>query len=110
MTSDFSIGMFDSSDPEQVSEREESAATREAALLRVGLLLLSDYEGRRWLWEKMALCGTLRHPVVEGDTHATYFNLGMANVGRVLLDEAMHYPDLYCMMIKEAQERSARGL
>lgn len=64
--------------------------------------ILGTRQGRRVLWDLLAVTGIYRQPRVVGDPGATDFNCGGLNVGLILYADCLTVsPDLTAMMIKE---------
>lgn len=92
---------YDASDPAAVNKaRQKSSRTRRARLEFVeGMLTLP--QGRAWLFNLMDKCFIFGNAVVQNDTHATYFNLGQQNIGKLVLQDVQAFPELYVTMINE---------
>ena len=95
---------YDASDVEEVTKaRKKSGRNRRARLDFVqGMMTLP--EGRRYLYELMDRCFIFGNPLVAGDTHATYFNLGQQNIGKLVLQDVQSFPEFYVLMVAEAKE------
>ena len=52
----------------------------------------------------MGKCFIHGNPVVQGDPHATYFNLGQQNIGKLILQDVQEFSELYILMVKEAKD------
>ncbi len=94
---------YDSSDPAQVNKAKSHAGRRKTKRLSFIQKMMEDPEGRRWIWEFMESCRVFSNPVVTGDTHLTYFQLGEQNVGKHLLFDTQAFPALYLQMTQEAK-------
>jgi hypothetical protein len=94
---------YDASDVEEVSKaRKKSGRNRRARLDFVqGMMTLP--EGRKYLWELLEKCFVFGNPVVVGDTHLTYMNLGQQNIGKMVLQDVQEFSDLYLKMVEEAK-------
>lgn len=95
---------YDASDPEQVNKSRKSAGRNRRARLEFVEGMMTLPQGRKWLWELMSKCFIHGNPVVQGDTHATFFNLGQQNIGKLVLQDVQEFPELYVQMVKEAKE------
>lgn len=95
---------YDASDPEQVNVARKQAGSNRKARLEFVEAMLRLPQGRKWLWEFMKKCFVYGNPVRDGDTHMTYFNLGMQNAGKMLLADTQEFPELYAEMAKEGRE------
>jgi hypothetical protein len=96
---------YNAGDAQHVAKREKSAKTRnlqkKAALRR----LMSDAEGRMWMWELLTRCGVY-HSSYSSDALAMAFREGHRNIGLHLTAEINHLsPELYMKMVNENQER-----
>jgi hypothetical protein len=64
--------------------------------------VLSTSDGRKVLWDILAISGLYRQPRVAGDPAGTDFNCGALNVGLMLYADCLTVsPDLTAMMMKE---------
>jgi hypothetical protein len=95
---------FDASDSEQVNKSRKVAGRNRRARLDFVEGMMTLPQGRKWLWELMEYCSVHGSPVVQGDTHATYFNLGQQNIGKRVLADVQEFSALYVQMVKEAKE------
>lgn len=96
---------YNAADPEMVNAARKRSARKKKKDLEVVRLLLSHAEGRAYLWNIMEFGHVHGNPVVPGDPHATYFNLGMQNYGKMILMDVMQFPTEYVMMCNEARNR-----
>lgn len=95
---------YDSSDPEQVNKAHQKASTARRDELDFVKAIMDLPQGRKWMYNFLATCNSFGNPVVPGDTHLTYHNLGAQNLGKKLLqdiDEAA--PAEYVLMMREAR-------
>lgn len=96
---------YDASDPQQVNTARKKASRKNAKRLEVVAALMQHKDGRRWIHEQLDWCHIYGNPVIPGDTHATYFNLGQENIGkRLLADVVAAAPEQYILMLQEAKE------
>lgn len=95
---------FDASDPEAVNVSRKKAGRKRRERLEFVEGMMTLHQGRKWLWELMEKCFVHGNPLVQGDTHATYFNLGQQNIGKLVLQDVQEFPELYVKMVKEAKE------
>lgn len=95
---------YDASDPEQVNTSRKKAGRNRRARLEFVEGMMTLPQGRKWLWELMGKCFIHGNPVVHGDTHATFFNLGQQNIGKLVLQDVQMFPELYVLMVKESKE------
>lgn len=96
-------GSFDASNPEEVKVARKRVRRTDKNRRKVVEALMQHEDGRRWLWQQMESCFIFSDPVVAGDTHLTYKNLGRQDVGKQLLSDCMFFSDLYVLMAKEAR-------
>lgn len=96
---------YNASDPEHIKKAQKKSAHNKAKRLGVMQAILKDKDGREWLYDLIEGVQPYGVHIVPGDTHATYFNWGMQNAGKILTQEAMEFPDLYIMMCNEAKNR-----
>lgn len=96
---------YNAADPVQVNTARKKGARLERERLEVIEALLQNEKTRAWLWDLIAGIAPHSNPVVPGDTHATYFNLGQQNVGKQLLMDAIQFPELYMKMASESKTR-----
>lgn len=96
---------FDASDPLQVNNARKKAGRKKREDLDFIQGVMSLAQGRKWVYEFLKECDVYGNPIVQGDTHATYFNLGKRNIGQLLLQDVQQFDDYYLKMLKEARER-----
>lgn len=75
-------------DPAQVkkaAEKQQSIRDRELNDLRTVMGLV---EGRRLLWRVIGICAPMKNPFHQ-ESHVMAFNVGMGEIGRIVLDDAM---------------------
>lgn len=66
--------------------------------------ILSNKEGRRFVWGLLTQCGVFKVSYV-GNANDTIFNEGKRNIGlKLLQDVTTANPDLYLKMAKESEE------
>ena len=103
--SDAELGPGDTPDlnnPRQVKAREKRAKAREGLRKRFILKLLSDRDGREWMWELLSRGRVFTTSFVAGDSHATAFQEGMRNLALTVLAEIP--PASLKTMLDEADE------
>lgn len=90
-------------DPEQVKkagEKQQSTRDRELNDLRE---VLHTVGGRRFLWRVIGICAPMRNPF-HAESGVMAFNVGMGEVGRIVLDDAMEANiDLFLTMFREGK-------
>jgi hypothetical protein len=87
-------------DPKRVAARNKKAKAREDLRKRFMAKLLSDREGREWVWHLLEFCKVYQSTFIAGDTHAMCINEGQRNVGLMILSEIP--PDALAQMLKES--------
>jgi len=66
------------------------------------LYVISTGDGRKVLWDILALAGLYRQPRMPDDPEGTAFNCGSLNVGLAIYADCLSVsPDLTAMMTKE---------
>lgn len=98
---------YDASDPDSVNQARKRAGRNKKNHLDFVQAMMSVPEGRRWVREMMESCRVFGNPVVMGDTHATYFQLGEQNVGKRILQDVQNFPENYALMMKEGKTKNA---
>lgn len=96
---------YDASDEKSVTDARKKEG-RKKAKEREDYISLMDHEnGRRFLWSFCA-AAVVGNPVVAGDLHSTYFNLGQERKARELFIELLRVcPKLVASMIEENMEK-----
>lgn len=93
---------YNAADPKQVNNARKKAAKNLADRLRMVEAVMQQPEGRRWIFDFLQFCHIYGNPVVSGDPHMTYFNLGQENIGkRLLADVVAAAPSEYLAMLEE---------
>lgn len=95
---------YDASDEEQVTAARKKGGRNRRSRLEFIQAMMELPEGRKWLWEIMQKCFVFGNPVVQNDSHATYFNLGQQNIGKLILQDVQEFAELYVKMVAEAKE------
>lgn len=95
---------YDASDEAAVAAARKKGGRNRRARLEFIQAMMDLPEGRKWLWEIMQKCFVFGNPVVQSDSHATYFNLGQQNIGKLILQDVQEFPELYIRMVIEAKE------
>lgn len=92
---------FDASDPKQVNTARKKHA-RKKVEERETLRTLMQYEnGRRFIYDSIK-CILDGNPVIPGDPHSTYFNLGQEYRARGIFQEVVKVaPKEFALMIEE---------
>jgi hypothetical protein len=97
---------YNAGDPQHVAKRQKGQKTRDlqkkAALKR----LMSDAEGRIWMWDLLVRCGAFQLSFSR-DALVMAFNEGRRDVGNHLMAEITRMsPELYMRMVVESQTKS----
>lgn len=99
----------DASDEVTTNTRKSDEARRRRNDADVLRRLMHTPEGRSWLYRKLEVCQIYGNAFMPGQADTTAFQLGMQNVGKMLLAEAMDASgDLYLLMRGEAREEEER--
>ena len=99
--------MTDLSDPKAVAERNRQIKGDAYARGLEMKNIMNRWGGRRFMYELFADCHMYHNPF-STDSHVTAFSCGEMNVGQKLLAIVMGAcPELYSIMIEEANERSS---
>ncbi len=95
---------FDASDPKQVNNARKKQSRERRAERELTEALMKHVDGRLYLYNSVK-CVIEGNPVVPGDIHSTYFNLGQETVARNLFKELLKIdPQGVVDMIKENLE------
>lgn len=95
---------YDANDEKQVKAAKEKAKLNEALRLDVIRNVMQSAAGRSWIYSILEMCHIYGNPFIPGQQDVTAFNLGQANIGKILLvDVQVATPDLYLTMIQEAK-------
>lgn len=95
---------YNADDPKQVKTARKRVEQEEALKHDVIRNIMITPHGRKWIYGWLDQCFIYGNPFVPGQPDASAFNMGMANIGKVLLaDVQVAAPDLYMQMIREAK-------
>lgn len=98
---------YDASDPQAVNLARKKSSRRTADRLEMVKAMMELPRGREWMYNLLDSCFIFGNPFVPGQPDSTAFNLGMANVGkRILQDINTAAPDQYMLMLKEAKGKT----
>jgi hypothetical protein len=93
---------YDAGDKKAVNNARKRAARKESERLNVVYGIMSVKEGRTWMYEYLAQCGTFTSPFSQNHNQ-TDFNCGKQHIGHLLLADIMKAaPEQYWKMVKEA--------
>lgn len=96
---------YNASDPEQVNKARKKSARARKEELDFIVAIMSNKAGRRWLFNLITTCNPFGNPVIPGDTHLTYHNIGAQNIGKKLLQDINEgAPKEYILMMQESRE------
>jgi len=95
---------YDASDEEQVAKARKKGGRNRRARLEMVEAILQQEQGRKYYFDLLEKCYVFGNPLVIGDTHATYFQLGMQNIGKLVLQDIQEFPALYVQMMGEGKE------
>lgn len=94
------------SDPRAVEGKKKRSEQREQRRLNGLRKILSEQDGRLWLWDLLSFCGISRTSFTGNST--TFFNEGQRNIGlKVQADLTKHFPDDYIKLLKEGEAANA---
>lgn len=97
---------YDASDAAQVNLARKKSGRKRLKNQQFITAIMNVPEGREWMYDLIAHCNPLGNPVITGDTHLTYHNIGAANIGKKLLQDINEAaPDQYITMMKEARAK-----
>lgn len=95
---------FDASDPQAVNNARKKAA-RNKTDERNTLKTLMEYPNGRQLMFNSVKCILVGNPLVPGDPHSTYFNLGQEMRARDIFKEIVTVcPNEFALMIEENKD------
>lgn len=84
-------------------QRQEFALTQSDVIKG----LMSNMQGREWLYSKLDMCRVFSTPFVPSDAHGTSFFAGIQAVGHNLLDDIIrNSSENFSLMIQEAAARA----
>lgn len=98
---------YNAADPEQVNDARKRSGRRKSKSLEFVEAMMKLKEGREWLWDMMGQCNIFGNPLVKGDTHETYFQLGQQDIGKRILSQVQAFPELYVQACKETGEKNS---
>ncbi len=99
---DFSTPAYNAGDERQVNLRRRQAGRKEKQKGDFLARVLSEKEGRAWLWSLLEFTGPMRSSFA-GDPYQTAFNEGQRNVGLKIMSDIMKAaPEQYAVMAEEA--------
>lgn len=96
---------YNAEDPKQYAAAKKKSDREKFERDEVIRLLMSKKEGRAWINYILVKADMYGDPIVRGDPHATYNNIGMANLAKLIWqDVESAAPESYLLMIKEAKQ------
>ncbi len=97
--------VYNAGDEKDVTNARKKSARMRKEELEFVSAIMSSPQGRKWMLNILTICKTFTNPVVPGDTHFTYHNIGEQNIGKKLLQDVNDSaPDQYILMMKESRE------
>lgn len=97
---------YDASNKKMVNDARKKEARLRREELDFIRTIMSNKEGRRWILGLLNTCKTFSSPIVSGDPHFTYHNIGEQNIGKKILQDINDAcPEFYTEMMKEARGR-----
>ena len=98
---------YNADDPEQVNKARKKAKRAEIQRQEVIRGIMSVKEGRAWIYHILEFSSMFGNPIASGDPYATYCNIGMANLGKMIWAEVEEATPEYCTtMLKEAKKNA----
>lgn len=102
------LEIFNADDPKAIKEKRKRRQYREGQNKNVITDIMATTQGRAWLGEILIFCDVMGNAHVQGSADGTAFNLGMQNVGKMILDQIFEaVPEKYAQMLREAKKRQA---
>lgn len=96
---------YNASDPKQVNTARKRAARKKKEELNFIKAIMELKPGRKWMLDQLTTLKVFASPIVLGDTHLTYHNLGEQNYGKKLLQDINDCAaEEYVLMMKEARD------
>lgn len=96
---------YNAADEKDVNNARKKAARLRKEELEFVSAIMSSPQGRKWMLNMLTTCKTFTNPIIPGDTHFTYHNIGEQNIGKKLLQDVNDAaPDQYILMMKEARD------
>lgn len=92
---------YDAGDSEQVNKQRKKVGRNRRARLLFVEAIMEQPEGRKYMFDLLEKCSIFGNPLIQGDTHATYFRLGEQNIGKMVLQDIQEFSELYCQMMNE---------
>lgn len=95
---------YNAADPKQVNDARKKEARERKEELDYIRSIMKTRAGRKWMYKLIDECRAWGNPIIPGDTHLTYENLGRQNMGKKLfIDINDAAPDQYVAMMMEAK-------
>lgn len=105
-TEEQAVKGYDASDPATVNLARKKSGRKKIKNQQFITAIMNVPEGREWMYDLIAHCNPLGNPVMPGDTHLTYHNIGAANIGKKLLQDINEAaPKSYILMMEEATSK-----
>ncbi len=96
---------YNAADPDQVKGREGRQKIREAQKRAALARLMSDAEGRMWMWDLLSLCGVY-HSSFSREALSMAFSEGRRDIGLHLVAQIHKLaPEQYVRMTQENRAR-----
>ena len=96
---------YNADDPEQVEKMRKKAQREKIIRHETIRNLMSKKDGRAWVHYLLTQGDMFGNPMVRGDPYDTAFNIGMANMARLIWIEVEAAASESCvLMLKEAKE------
>ncbi|MGO8944257.1 MAG: hypothetical protein ACLQJ7_11365 [Syntrophobacteraceae bacterium] len=96
---------YNAGDAQQVAKAKSKQKTRDLQKKAALRKIMSDPEGRMWMWDLLSRCGVY-HSSYSSDALAMAFHEGHRNIGLHLTAEINRLsPEMYARMVAENQEK-----
>ncbi|MFZ0945697.1 MAG: hypothetical protein WB930_00020 [Syntrophobacteraceae bacterium] len=96
---------YNAGDAQQVAKAKSKQKTRDLQKKAALRKIMSDPEGRMWMWDLLSRCGVY-HSSYSSDALAMAFHEGHRNIGLHLTAEINRLsPEMYARMVSENQEK-----
>lgn len=97
--------VYNSSDPAHIAKAEKKSVKKKANRLRVISAIMEHADGRKWMYGLLERCHIFGNPFCPGQSDSTAFNLGEANIGRLIMADVLAAcPESYTLMCVEGKD------
>lgn len=100
---------YNADDGKKVNAARKKASRERILEDEVIRVLMSSPEGRRWIWSIFQFADIWGNPHVPGMPDSTAFNVGMANLAKMIWMRIKQVvPESAMLMLKESEEKNAQ--